>query len=108
MQIELEKLNFSFLILTEKIESFVFNEDDDDDDEDDEDEYTLSLFKNATDQASGCSQSCNTTAKTNAKNNKNNTNNLMPAIDADTRIKLETLLANAGSSLSFSVFLLLY
>lgn len=66
-----------------QIESFVFNEENDDEDEDESNLNFNSKF---------------TTTKSNNTNNtnSNNNNNLAPTIDADTRIKLEALLANAG------------
>lgn len=67
----------------EKIESFVFNEENDDEEEDiDEDE------DDDEDQAN---------LPFNTKYSAITSSNLMPTIDADTRIKLEALLANAGS-----------
>lgn len=58
------------------------------------------------------SSGANTTHCSTAKNNNNNTSNnnvntinLMPTIDSDTRIKLETLLASAGSLFSFYHFI---
>lgn len=71
--------------------------DDDDDDEDVDDRPSLRF-----------NSKYSTTTSNNNKTTTTSNSNLMPTIDADTRIKLEALLANAGKipiSLSLSFFL---
>lgn len=84
----------------------MFNEDNDEDDDDDNDGDLLDDDDDDEDvDDRRPSLRFNSKYSTTTSNNKT-TSNLMPTIDADTRIKLEALLANAGKTLvSLSLWL---